>query len=116
MSWLTSSVAAIEPRETYSPQSKSRERPQRSPSSAAASGHRAFSAVSSPGHGKRERVQLDRRLAVEGLLDPSLLLGLEQRMILERILDLVAIERHLAVEIGVLLLQLEVILDHACER
>ena len=58
-------------------------------------------------------MQLDCRLTVEGLLDPSLLLGLEQRVILERILDLIAVERHLPIEVRVLLLQLEVILDHA---
>ena len=39
---------------------------------------------SSPGHGSA-RARLGRRLAVEGLLEPGLLLGLEERVVLERI-------------------------------
>ena len=66
--------------------------------------------------GQRQGVQFDGGLAVECLLDPSLLLRLEQRMILERILDLIVVERHVAVELRVLLLQLEMILDDACKR
>jgi len=54
-------------------------------------------------------------LAVHRLLEPRLLLGLEERMILERILVLVPIERYLGLELGVPLLQLEMILDHLCE-
>jgi hypothetical protein len=54
-------------------------------------------------------------VAVEGVLDPRLLLGLEQRVILERILDPVGVDRHVPLELSVLALQLEVILDHVCE-
>src|SRR4029453_4906336 len=53
--------------------------------------------------------------AVGGVLDPRLFLGLEERMVLEWILDPVAVDRHVALELGVLALQLEVILDHACK-
>jgi hypothetical protein len=54
--------------------------------------------------------------AVHRLLEASLLLGLEQRMILERILCLVAVDRHLPVERGVLLLECQMILDHLGEQ
>src|SRR5712691_1553635 len=58
-------------------------------------------------------VRLD---TVHRLLEARLLLGLEQRVVLERIGRLVAIDRHLAVERGVPLLQRQVILDDFCEQ
>src|SRR2546421_3165355 len=53
-----------------------------------------------------------RHRAVERVLDPGLLLGLEERMVVERVRDLVAAERHRVLEPGVALLELEVVLDH----
>jgi hypothetical protein len=53
---------------------------------------------------------------VHRLLDPRLLLGLEERVVLEGVLDPVALEGHLIVEPGVLALELEVVLDHVCEQ
>jgi hypothetical protein len=53
--------------------------------------------------------------AVEGLLQPSLLLGLEERMVLERIGGFVALDRELRLERGVPLLQLEVLLNRLCK-
>ena len=95
---------------SYSPQSKSRERPQRPSSSAAPS---AMSSVSRP----RERGDgLGRLDAVERLLEACLLLRLEQRVVLERILDGIAVERHRAVQLGVPLLEVEVLLDRPRER
>src|SRR4249919_2893429 len=53
-----------------------------------------------------------RLLTVHRLLDTGLLLGLEQRMVLERVLALVLLERLFMFELGVSLLQLEMVLDH----
>ena len=94
----------------YSPQSKSRERPQRPSSSAAPS-----TVSSSPGHGSGW-LGSGAADAFERLLEAGLLLGLEERVVLERILDRVPVERHVAVERGVALLQVEVLLDRAGER
>ena len=55
-------------------------------------------------------------MAVEGVFDPRLLLRLEERVILERIVDPVIVDRHVALELGVFALQLEVILDHVGEQ
>src|SRR3954453_14245735 len=54
--------------------------------------------------------------AVHRLLEARLLLGLEQRMVLERIVGPVTVDRHLPVEIRILLLQIEVIPDHLREQ
>src|SRR2546423_931828 len=63
------------------------------------------------------RLRRDGRLgAVHRVLDAGLLLGLEQRVIVERILVLVAVERQLLVELRVPLLQLEMILDDLREK
>src|SRR3954447_17916388 len=63
------------------------------------------------------RLRRDGRLgAVHRVLDAGLLLGLEQRMVLERVLVLVTIERKLLAELRVLFLELEVILDHLREQ
>src|SRR4051794_4259033 len=63
------------------------------------------------------RLRRDGRLcAVHRVLDAGLLLGLEQRVIVERILVLVAVERQLIVELRVLFLQLEMILDDLREK
>src|SRR5438034_9847322 len=59
----------------------------------------------------------DRRLlTVHRFLEPGLLFGLEQRMVLERILVFVPIEWPFALELGVALLELEMVLDHLCEQ
>src|SRR3954453_4578720 len=50
--------------------------------------------------------------AVHRLFEASLLLGLEQRVVLERVSGLVSVHRHLAIEVRIPLFQLEVILDH----
>src|SRR5581483_9828737 len=50
-------------------------------------------------------------LPVHRLLEPGLLLGLEQRMVLERIVRLVVLDRHVAVERGVALLELQMVSD-----
>src|SRR6188472_1390913 len=64
--------------------------------------------------GPRERLaRLGGGHTVERLLEAGLLLRLEQRVVLEGVLDLVAVERHVAVERGVSLLQVEVLLDRA---
>src|SRR4051794_15247233 len=57
-----------------------------------------------------------RLLAVHRLLDPSLLLRLEERVVLERVVGLVAVDRELTLELRVLLLQLEMVLDDLCEQ
>src|SRR4029079_4295952 len=63
------------------------------------------------------RLRRDGRLgAVHRVLDASLLLGLEQRVVVERILVLVALERQLVVELRVPLLQREMILDDLREK
>src|SRR5262249_32155267 len=55
----------------------------------------------------------DGRLgAVHRVLDAGLLLGLEKRMVVERILVHVVLDRKLSVEIGVPFLQLEMSLEH----
>src|ERR671937_210144 len=62
--------------------------------------------------GERNALRRDGGLlAVHRLLDAGLLLGLEERMVLERILGLVSIERQVALELRVPLFQLEVVLD-----
>src|SRR6266498_4406261 len=48
---------------------------------------------------------------VHRLLETSLLLGLEERVVIERIVGLVALERHLTLELRVPALQLEMFLD-----
>src|SRR4051812_23763841 len=53
--------------------------------------------------------------SVERVLDARLLLGLEQRVVLEGISALVAIDRHVPLELGVLLLQPQVILNDVGE-
>src|SRR3954454_14973226 len=53
-----------------------------------------------------------RLLAVHRLLDAGLLLGLEERVVLEGVLGLVTVDRQLAFELRVLLLQFEMVLDH----
>src|SRR5207244_87668 len=57
-----------------------------------------------------------RRLAVNRLLEARLVLGLEEGVVVERILGLVVPERHRVVEPGVSLLQIEMVLDHLGER
>ena len=54
--------------------------------------------------------------AVEGLLDPGLLLQLEPPDDVKRLLDLIVVERHVPIELRGLLLQLGVMLDDACGR
>jgi hypothetical protein len=51
-------------------------------------------------------------LAVHRLLDSRLLLGLEERVVFERVFGLVLVERHVLVELRVLALELEVFLDY----
>ena len=62
--------------------------------------------------------QLDgsRYLAVQRLLDPRLLLALEQRVVLELVAVQVAVERHVAVEPGVTGLEVEVLADRLGEE
>ena len=99
-----------------SPQSKSRDsRPQRLSSRSAGRDARAFStvAVSSPGHGPAATTAGS---PVHRLLEPRLLLGLEERVVLEGVLGLVDVQGHLRVERGVLLLQLEMLLDRLREQ
>src|SRR5207245_439201 len=63
--------------------------------------------LAGPREDRLRRVGDDVRLhAVHGLLDASLLLGLEKRMVVERILDLVLVDRHRGLELLVALLQL----------
>jgi len=61
---------------------------------------------------ERRRLVGDRLDAVERFLDPRLLLGLEERVVLERIVMHVSLERHVVLECGVAPLQLEMVLDH----
>src|SRR3954452_15276908 len=61
----------------------------------------------------RDEIRLD---AVHRLFDSSLLLGLEQRMVLEWIVGLVSVDRHLPIEVRIMFLQCKVILDHLRER
>ena len=53
------------------------------------------------GHSSERRLVDDRLGAVHRVLDPGLLLGLEERVILERIVRHVALERHLVLERGI---------------
>jgi len=59
--------------------------------------------------------QLGGRLSVHGLLDPRLLLALEERMVLERIAIEIAIDRHVVVEARILALEREMLPDRLCE-
>src|SRR5690242_18774294 len=62
-------------------------------------------------------MELDSGLGpVHGLLEPRLLLRLEERMVLERVFGDVAVDRHRSRELGVSRLELEVILNHLCEQ
>src|SRR4051794_19813466 len=66
--------------------------------------------------GMRHLGDLDGRFgSVHRLLETSLLLGLEERVIVERILRLVARDRHVVLEVGVLALELEVFLNDLAE-
>src|SRR5919204_4918480 len=59
----------------------------------------------------------DGRLgAVHRVLDAGLLLGLEQRVVVERIFVLVPVQRQLVVELRVPLLQLEMVLNDLGEK
>src|SRR5262249_46855528 len=70
-----------------------------------------------PRPGEHRRLRDARVLcAVLRLLETSLLLGLEQRMVVEGVLGLVVPERHRVVEPRVAVLQREVVLDHLSER
>src|SRR5262249_17410136 len=66
--------------------------------------------------GKSLGAQLGGRLAVERLLDPGLLLALEQRMVLERIAGQVRVERHRVGETCVSSLQIEGLPDRLREQ
>src|SRR4029453_7229423 len=67
--------------------------------------------------GRDGRLSPDGRLlTVHRLLQPCLLLGLEERVVVERILVLVQRERHRVLEPGVAFLQLEVILNDLREQ
>jgi hypothetical protein len=73
--------------------------------------------LAGPREDRLRRVGDDVRLhAVHGLLDARLLLGLEKRMVVERVLDLVLVERHRGLELLVALLQLEMILNDLREE
>src|SRR5438876_5626230 len=63
-----------------------------------------------PGQDSRLGIH-SRHLAVHGLFEACLLLGLEQWVVVERIRVLVVTERHRLLELGVPLLQLEMILN-----
>src|SRR5581483_8907016 len=54
--------------------------------------------------------------AVHRLLDAGLLLALEERVVAERVVVLVAVDRHRAVELRIALLQSEVVFDHLREQ
>ena len=65
------------------------------------------------GPGQRHGLDLHGGLlAVHGLLEASLLLGLEEWVIVERIRDAIAVDRHGRLELGIAPLELEMILDH----
>src|SRR2546429_1160809 len=67
--------------------------------------------------GKHRRPVGDHRLLpVHGLLEPRLLFGLEQGVVVERIVGLVMADRHSLLELRVALLQLEVVLDDLGEK
>ena len=65
---------------------------------------------------ERGRLVHDRLGAVHRVLDPGLLLGLEERVVLERVVGHVPLERHLVLERRVAPLELEVLLDHLREQ
>ena len=65
---------------------------------------------------ERGLVRLDADDAVHRVLDPRLLLGLEERVVLERILVHVLAERHLVLERRVAPLQLQMLLDDLGEH
>jgi hypothetical protein len=66
--------------------------------------------------GPHERRRLKLGLSTrEGVLEPRLLLRLEERMILERVVDVVPVERHFPVEPRVASLELEMLFDHSGE-
>ena len=54
--------------------------------------------------------------AVHRVLDPGLLLGLEERVVLERVVRHVALERHVVLESCIAAPQLEVLLNHCGEK
>ncbi len=103
--------------EGQSPQSKSRDFDQRPVSSDVSPLGRHVLDRLLAGPRERERVERHGRLvAVHRLLEAGLLLGLEQRVVVEGIVDAIALEGHRGLELGVAALQLEVILDHAGEQ
>src|SRR5687767_10919863 len=63
------------------------------------------------GPGQALGAKLRRRFALQGLLDTRLFLALEQRMVVEWIPVQVVVDRHVAVELGVLALELEMLAD-----
>src|SRR4029453_13760369 len=68
-----------------------------------------------PGEGRV--VAVDRRLlTIHRLLEPSLLLRLEEGMVVEGIDRLVVADRHRVLELLIPLLELEVVLDHFGEH
>ena len=122
-SWAPGQSSLVVPRaarpgaKVESPQSKSRDFDQRLVSSAVSLSGVTCSSDSSPGQVERDRVERHGRLvAVHRLLEAGLLLGLEQRVVVERIVDAIALERHRRLELGIAALQLEVVLDHTCEQ
>ena len=111
-----------------SPQSKSRERDQRLSSEAssepaprplgrccgcAGASMNVSSAAGQSSDVGSSTIDCD---AVHRVLDARLLLGLEERVVLERIVGHVLLERHLVLERRVAPLQLEVLLDHLREQ
>src|SRR6266516_21448 len=69
------------------------------------------------GPGEHRRPVGDHRLLpVHGLLEPRLLLGLEQGVVVERIVGLVVADGHSLLELRVALLQLEMVLDDLGEQ
>ena len=65
---------------------------------------------------ERRLLRFDPGNAVHRLLDPRLLFGLEERVVLERVVRHVLPERQLVLERRISALQLEVLLDHLRER
>src|SRR5262245_23320786 len=68
--------------------------------------------LAGPGQGGGRLGCLD---PLERLLETRLLLALEERVVLERVLDRVVVDRHRTVQLGVALLEVEVLLDRAGE-
>ena len=96
----------------------SRRRPRRTPrrprlGGAGSSGERASRAVGHSSEVGSSTIDCD---AVHRVLDPRLLLGLEERVVLERVVGHVPLERHLVLERRVPAPQLEVLLDHRCKQ